>query len=218
MAKENGGRQSQLRQLIAQQAARLMADEGVSDYGYAKRKAGRQLGITEDHCMPTNAEVEEEIKLFHEIYNSAGQAEALQQLRADAVIVMQMLERFNPYLTGAVLDGTAGRYAATDIHLYADSLKDVEMFLLNQQVPYETNEKTYRKNGDKKDSERKKVPVFTLEGPNGLIRLSVFDTDDERNPPKSASKGTLSNKANLRSLMTLLESSKPLETGNTAGV
>ena len=44
MAKDLGGRQHQLRQLIAQQAARMMAEEGISDYAYAKRKAGRQLG------------------------------------------------------------------------------------------------------------------------------------------------------------------------------
>src|SRR5690606_22641672 len=127
MAKD---RNSHIRQRIAQLAARMMADEGVPDYGHAKRKAGRQLGISDDHCMPTNAEIEEEIRIFHEIYNNETQPEALKQLRQDALVVMQMLERFNPHLTGAVLDGTAGRYAATDIHLYADSLKEVEMYLL----------------------------------------------------------------------------------------
>lgn len=207
MAKDNG-RNSQLRQRIAQLAARLMADEGISDYGHAKKKAGRQLGISEDHSMPTNAEIEEEIKIFHELYNSEGQPEALKQLRADALVVMQMLERFNPHLTGAVLDGTAGRYAATDIHLYAESLKDVEMFLLNLQVPYETNEKSYRTHNDKRGNDRKKVPVFTLEGPNGAIRLSVFDTDAPRNPPKSLIDGQAMNKASLPNLMALIAASK----------
>ncbi|MDP2247517.1 MAG: hypothetical protein Q8J65_05250 [Nitrosomonadales bacterium] len=207
MAKDSG-RNSQLRQRIAQLAARLIADEGISDYGHAKRKAGRQLGITEDHCMPTNSEIEEEIKIFHEIYNSEDQPEALKQLRADALVVMQMLERFNPHLTGAVLDGTAGKYAATDIHLYAESLKDVEMFLLNLQVPYETNEKSYRTHNDKRGNDRKKVPVFILEGPNGAIRLSVFDTDAPRNPPKSLIDGQVMNKANLSNLMALIASSK----------
>ncbi len=207
MAKDNG-RNSQLRQRIAQLAARLIADDGIADYSHAKRKAGRQLGVTEDHCMPTNAEIEEEIKIFHELYNSEDQPEALKQLRADALVVMQMLERFNPHLTGAVLDGTAGKYAATDIYLYAESLKDVEMFLLNLQVPYETNERTYRTHNDKRGNDRKKVPVFTLEGPNGVIRLSVFDTDAPRNPPKSLIDGQAMNKANLANLAALIASSK----------
>ncbi len=207
MAKDNG-RNFQLRQRIAQLAARMMADEGITDYSHAKRKAGRQLGITEDHCMPTNVEIEKEIRVFHEIYSSEEQPEALRQLRADALVVMQMLERFNPHLTGAVLDGTAGKYAATDIHLYAESLKEVEMFLLNLQVPYESNEKSYRTHNDKRGNDRKKVPVFTLEGPNGVIRLSVFDTNAPRNPPRSLVDGQAMNKANLANLTALIASSK----------
>lgn len=208
MARDSG-KNLQLRQRIAQLAARMMADEGIPDYGHAKRKAGRQLGISDDHCMPTNAEIEEEIRIFHEIYNSEDQPEALNQLRTDALAVMQMLERFNPHLTGPVLEGTAGRYAATDIHLYADSLKEVEMFLLNLQVPYETNEKSYRTHNDKRGNDRKKVPVFTLEGPNGAIRLSVFDMDAPRNPPKSLVDGQAMNKANLTNLAALIASTKP---------
>ncbi|MFZ9643274.1 MAG: hypothetical protein ACO29L_07420, partial [Candidatus Methylopumilus sp.] len=69
MAKENPSRQLQLRQLVAQQAARMMAEDGVTDYAYAKKKAGRQLGVVDASCLPSNAEIEEEIKLFHEIFN-----------------------------------------------------------------------------------------------------------------------------------------------------
>ena len=59
MAKENGGRQSQLRQLVAHEAARMMAEDGISDYAYAKKKAGRQLGVVDANCLPSNAEIEE---------------------------------------------------------------------------------------------------------------------------------------------------------------
>ena len=184
----------------------MMAEEGIADYGYAKKKAGRQLGATDVNCLPTNAEIEEEIRLFHEIYNSDDQPESLRQLRADALLVMQFLGKFNPHLTGSVLDGTAGKFAETHIHLFADSLKDVEIFLLNQQIPYDSNEKSYRvsNNGDKKGGERKKVPVFTLEGPNGLIKLSVFEIDDMRTPTKSAANGSNVAKTNTQGLQALI--------------
>ena len=207
MAKEMLSRQSQLRQLIAQQAARMMAEEGISDYAYAKRKASRQLGATDINCMPTNAEIEEEIRLFHEIYNSEDQPAHLRQLRADALLVMQLLERFEPHLTGAVWDGTAGKYAETHIHLFADSLKEVEMFLLNQQIPYETNEKSYRvsnASADKKGGERKKVPMFTLDGPHGAIKLSVFEVDDMRTPTKHPGNGSNASRANISELQALI--------------
>ncbi len=209
MAKDSSGRQ---RQLIAQHAARMMAEEGIADFAYAKRKAARQLGANDINCLPTNAEVEEEVKLFHDLYHSEDQPENLRRLRADALVVMQMLEKFSPYLTGAVLDGTAGRIAETNIHLFADSLKDVEIFLLNSQVPYEMDEKSYRtgndkKSSDKKGSDRKKVPVFTLEGPNGLIKLSVFDVDDIRTAIKSTVTGSNSAKADTQSLLALMQAS-----------
>lgn len=207
MAKDSGNRQSQMRQLIAQLAARMMAEEGIADYAHAKRKAGRQLGVTDSQCMPTNSEIEEEIRLYHDIYNSDEQPEALLQLRKDALLVMQLLERFNPHLTGAVLDGTAGKYAETHIHLFADSLKEVEIFLLNQQIPYITDEKSYRIS-ERRSMDRKKVPLFTLEGPHGLIKLSVFEVDDMRMATKSPVNGNNASRANIETLTKLIVQSE----------
>jgi hypothetical protein len=210
MVKDIGNRQLQLRQLIAQKAARMMAEEGISDYAFAKKKAGRQISIVDIDCLPTNAEIEEEIKLYHEIYHADDQPEALRLLRNDALVAMQMLEKFDPHLTGPVLDGTAGRYAETNIHLFTDSIKEVEMFLLNNQVHYETDEKSYRvsndkKSFDKKGNDRKKVPVFTLEGPNGLIKLSVFEIDDKRLPTKHNANGGNATRANSAAVKALIQ-------------
>ena len=207
MAKDSGGRQSQLRQLVAQQAARMMAEDGVSDYGYAKKKAGRQLGVVDANCLPSNAEIEEEIRLFHDIYNSDDQLEALRLLRQDALATMQIFARFNPHLTGSVLDGTAGQYAETHIHLFADSAKEVEIFLLNQQIPYDSNAKSYRVRDRKaggKNSERMTVPMFTLEGPNGFIKLSVFEFDDIRFSTKSVVNGGNAERLDTEGLKALL--------------
>lgn len=49
------------------------------------------------------------------------------------------------------------------------------------------------------------MPTLTLEGRNGIIRLSVFDTDTERNPPRSLIDGQPRNKANLVNLTALIE-------------
>ena len=181
MAREN---LDHLRQMIAQQAARLMAEDGVHDYGYAKKKAGRQLGVSENSVLPTNAEIEEEIRLYHQLFSADEQPVELAKLRQAALATMQLFKQFNPHLTGSVLDGSAGKFAQTDIHLFTDSAKEVEIFLLNQQIPYENSEKSYRfsdkPSKDKKEKVRKSVPVFTLETEFGFIKLSVFDVDDLR--------------------------------------
>ncbi|MBC7787798.1 MAG: hypothetical protein H7Z18_10325 [Methylophilaceae bacterium] len=205
MARENS---HQIRQLIAQQAARMMAEEGISDYAYAKKKAGKKLGTSETSHLPTNSEIAEEVKIYQELFFRDEQPEQLKLLRHDALVTMQMLERFNPHLTGSVLDGTAGRYADTHLHLFADSLKEVEMFLLNKKIHFQTNEKSYRKlndgKRDKKSSNRKTVPVFILEGPNGLIKLSVFEFDDMRIATKHAIDGANAERLNIARLTALL--------------
>lgn len=199
----------QLRQLIAQQAARMMAEDGISDYAYAKKKAGRQVGAVDNDVLPSNAEIEEELKLYNALFLSEEQPENLRMLRINALFTMQLLERFNPYLTGAVLDGTAGLGTETHIHLFADSLKDVEMFLLNQDIPFQTNEKSYRVMNDgkrdKKGDNRKKVPVFSLEMSTGIIKLSVFEVDEIRTPTKRAADGSNAERADITDLQLLLK-------------
>ena len=205
MARENA---DHIRQMIAQQAARMMAEDGVHDYAYAKKKAGRQLGISENSVLPSNAEIEEEIRLYHEIYNADEQPLELAKLRKAALMTMQIFERFNPRLTGSVLDGTAGKFAQTDIHLFADSAKDVEIFLLSQQIPFESSEKSHRisdkPSKDKKEKVRKTVPVFTLETELGLQKLSVFEFDDLRVSTKKPSDGSNAERVDIVELKQLI--------------
>ena len=205
MAREN---QDHVRQMIAQQAARMMAEDGINDFAYAKKKAGKQLGISESSVLPTNAEIEEEIRLYHEIYNADEQPLELAKLRKAALITMQLFERFNPHLTGSVLDGTAGKFAQTNIHLFADSAKEVEMFLLNMQIPFESSEKVYRLSDrpgkDKKDKVRKTVPVFSLETELGVQKLSVFDVDDLRVAIKKSNVGSNAERMDIAELQALI--------------
>lgn len=206
MAKENA---QQLRQMIAQSAARMMAEDGISDYAYAKNKAGRQLGVVESSVLPSNTEIEEELKLYNALFLSDEQPENLANLRKNALFTMEMLARFNPYLTGSVLDGTAGLGSETHIHLFAESLKEVEMYLLNLDIPFETNEKSYRVMNDgkrdKKGNGRKKVPMYTLEMETGLIKLSVFEPDEIRVAVKHIVDGSNVTRANIAAVKALLQ-------------
>ena len=197
-----------MRQLIAQKAAQMMAEDGINDFAYAKKKAGKQLGVSEASVLPTNAEIEEEIRLYHNIYNADEQPLELAKLRKAALMTMQLLERFNPHLTGSVLDGTAGKFSQTNIHLFADSAKDVEIFILSQQIPFDSSEKSYRVSDkpskDKKEKVRKTVPVFTLETELGLQKISVFDVDDMRVAVKRTVDGSNADRMDIDELKQLL--------------
>jgi hypothetical protein len=129
-----------IRRSIAAQAARLMAEDGIGSYGLAKRKAARTLGISENESLPTNEEIEAELRAYQALYQEEEQPERLRELRQTALAVMEFFADYRPYLTGSVLDGTAGRYAEVEIELFADSGKDVEITLLSHGISYEPAE------------------------------------------------------------------------------
>ena len=129
-----------VRRTIASVAARMMAEDGIADYGFAKRKAARSVGAGESETLPTNEEVETELRTYQSLFQEDEQPQRLQALRTVALAVMELLAEFHPHLTGAVLDGTASRYSGIDIDLYANSAKDVEISLLSRDIQYQTSE------------------------------------------------------------------------------
>lgn len=122
---------------IASAAARLMAEDGITDFHLAKRKAARQLGLPDHSAFPDNAEVEAELRAYRAIYQDEEHAELIHSLRQTALDLMELLADFRPYLTGSVLDGTAGEHSNIDILLFADSAKEVEIFLLNRGIDFD---------------------------------------------------------------------------------
>jgi hypothetical protein len=103
-----------------------MAEDGIADPALAKRKAARRLGLPESAAMPDDSEVEIELRTYQRLFqDQEQQARSLLLLRT-AARLMATMQRFNPYLSGSVLDGSAGRYAEIDIQLFPDSAKEVE--------------------------------------------------------------------------------------------
>lgn len=186
------------RRAVASLAARLMAEDGIADYGYAKRKAARSLGLGDNEALPGNDEVETELRAYQAIYQGDEQPDRVRELRQAALAVMGMMADFRPYLTGAVLDGTAGRYAQVEIDLFADSAKDVEIFLLGRNQPYETSEP--RHVGP--DTPETRIHLDW----NGLpVQLSVYAPHQERAARRNTHSGARSQRARADAVTALLE-------------
>jgi len=204
---------SDLRQEIAQSAARLMFEEGISDYARAKRKAVKLMGIAHDAPLPTNAEIDLALREYHALYADEQDAVHLRDLRQAALHTMQLLQKFNPHLTGTVMEGTAGPYADTDIHVFAESAKELEIFLLNQNVPYRLDEHQFRMSDrpgkQKHDVVRKRVPVLLVETRVGTQRISVFETDDIRTAPRKHGEKAGIQRMTLAQLHSLMASARP---------
>src|SRR3954471_18036961 len=133
-------RQTAVRARLAAAAARIMAEDGIEDFALAKRKAARQLGADEGQGLPGNEEVETELEAYRALYQADEHPDRIAELRRVALDAMQALESFNPYLTGPVLKGIAGPYGEIELQLFPESTKDVEIFLLERNLPFTTRE------------------------------------------------------------------------------
>lgn len=163
MSKNHAQRRDQMREELAHLAARLMAESGITDYAYAKRKAAKQMGVPDSHHLPNNQEVEAALRSFRALYQSDRHPAVLRQLRSEALDAMQQLAQFQPYLTGSVLDGTAGEQSDINLSVYSDDEKSVLMFLLRHNIPFEGGEwRTYF------GGRAQTVPSFTLTTESGV--------------------------------------------------
>ena len=161
---------------VAHKAAQMMAEEGISDYAFAKRKAAKFFGLMDGDALPSNDEINDAIKEHQAIFFDEEHEERLKGLRLEALSLMKRLSAFNPHLTGGTLDGTAGRYPTIHIQIYADSMKEVEFFLLNHNIVYETRDRKSRTKDPMQD--KKIIPILKLEGSMGPIELLIYHVDD----------------------------------------
>ena len=184
MPKGPGPKRQHLRERIAHQAARLMAEDGIADFALAKRKAARRAGASDLGELPTNEEVEQALRTYQALYQGEEQRAVLKHLRKQALMMMQLLKSFNPHLTGSVLSGTAGRHSDVSLQLFVDSIKDVELFLLNREIPYRRAEKRLYV-GDV----WRVIPVFAINNDDAEVKIAVFSTNDQRHALKTSVDG-----------------------------
>jgi len=192
-----------MRERIAQLAARLMAVDGIDDFALAKRKAARQAGAPDTRNLPNNEEVEQALRAYQQLYQADEQQARLRRLRQNAREMMQLLAQFDPHLSGSVLSGSAGKYSDINIHLFTDSVKDVEMFLLNRQIPYRSRERRVYIGG-----EQRSVPNFTVSTDDADFDITVFAPRDLRYQLRTTAEGKPFDRARIDWLNSVLESAR----------
>ena len=192
----------QLRLEIAAAAARLVAQDGA-DYGSAKRKAARQiLGDAPGgpQVLPDNELIEEQLRLYNALFLADSQPARLFQLRTIALQVMEALQQFHPLLSGPVLNGTAGPHDEIYLQLFAESAKDIHIFLLNKNVVLDMSETPHFK-GPRYDAVETASFLWKNEG----VHAAMYELDDMRGALKPKADGKLlrTDIAGLRTLLSL---------------
>ena len=191
-----------LRAEIAAAAARLIAEDGA-DYGTAKRKAARQIMGDQPppaNVLPDNAQIEAEVRVYQSLFHADTQPARLFRLRTLAVDIMDKLAQFNPFLTGAVLGGTAGPHDDIHLQLFADSAKEVEIFLLNRNVQIDISESPHFK-GPRYDPVETVSFLWQQEG----VHAELYELDDLRGAVKA--RGDKVQRADIAAVRALLVNS-----------
>ena len=190
---------AQLRLEIAAAAARLVAQDGA-DYGSAKRKAARQvLGDApgRPNLLPDNDMIEEQVRQYNALFLADSQPARLFQLRTIALQVMEALQQFHPLLSGPVLNGTAGPHDEIYLQLFAESAKDIHIFLLNKNVLLDMSESPHFK-GARYDAVETASFLWKNEG----VHAAMYELDDMRGALKPKDGKVLrTDIAGLRSLL-----------------
>jgi len=192
-----------LKDQIAAAAAAMVVEEGL-EYGPAKRRALKQLGLPGRTALPDNDLLEAAVRDYIALFCADTQPAELAALRELALIWMQRMAEFRPFLGGAVWRGTATRLSDIYIQLFCDDPKSAEIALIEHQVDYEPRTVTGF-TGDSVEALSIRSLCKPLQETVG-VHLMVYDHDDLRGALRPDARG-LSPRGDLASVARLLAAS-----------
>ncbi len=177
-------RTQQDRTRIAQTAARLIAEHGLTDWALAKRKAARQLMLDASVGFPTDAEIEEALAAHHALFGGDAHPAMLRERRQEALAWMKRLAAWRPLLIGGVAAGWATAYSDIRLEVVADDAKAVEIALASEGVRYAAL--------PARDTEG---ALLRIETAHGAVRIAVLTPHQRRNRPRRPDEPRLSENA-----------------------
>lgn len=198
LSKKNGA----IRQRIAFEAARLMANQDAPNMASARQKAAHRLGFNgHKQLLPSQSEIEQALQEYQRLFHNDQQPSSLQQLRILAVEAMVSLEKFNPRLVGPVLSGSANHHSKIQLHLFAETPEEVALSLMEKHIPWTDGEKRLRYGGGK----RQTIPTFHFLAGETEIELLLFPLEGLHQPPLEPLEDKPQQRASLSQLQALIK-------------
>lgn len=170
-----------LRRALADEAARLMIEHGIDDFGLAKRKASVRLGATDHSMLPSNAEIETALQDRQRLFAGEAHAEQVDEQRQAALAAMTMLRSFEPRLAGAVLSGSATAHSPIELHVFADAPESVVVALLDAGIDHRDGTRRFRAAREGFDT----YPTLSFGVGGHDVEVTVFPRDGLRQAPAS---------------------------------
>ena len=201
MGRKRNIESSRARQVVAQEAARIIVNHGVRDYRVAKQKAAERLGVNGRGSLPGNTEVEAAVAQHLQIFGGDAHENLLRLMRTAALAAMELLSEFSPRLVGPVLAGTADENSAVNLHVFADSPEMVAMEIGDMGIQFRSYERRLK-------SRRGQIEMyagFEFSYRNETIQATVFPIDGIRQAPMSPIDGKPMKRVDIDVLQELLQ-------------
>jgi len=200
MGRKSASANDRARLMLAQEAARIIVEQGVDDYRTAKLKAAERLGFARRGSLPGNGEIEQALSEHLQLFHGDSHASLLQKLRRAALSAMDLLSTFEPRLVGPVLSGTAGTHSTVSLHVFSDSVERVADRLLSQQIPSKLYERRIKSRPGLADT----YAGYRFMHQDALIEATVFPFDGLRQAPISAIDSKPMRRADVRTVRAML--------------
>lgn len=140
---------------IAQAAAQMIVDEGM-DYDQARARAIDAItgGELPRQSIPSYVDIEDQVREHLALFHADTHPALLAALRRKALALMDLIADFDPYLSGAVANGTATEHSEIQIQTFNDSSKELTIFLLNQGLDPDSGEIAHFRGGSEVEALR----------------------------------------------------------------
>lgn len=189
------------RRMVAQEAARIIINQGVRDYRAAKLKAAERLGLNTRGSLPGNPEIERAIEEHHQLFGGDSHIDLMHSMRASALSAMNLLAPFTPRLVGPVLAGTADENSAVNLHVFTDSPELVAAELDSLEIQYRPYERRLKSRHNQSDT----YAGFEFEHAAAAVQATVFPVDGIRQAPLSPIDGRPMERADLNRVRDLTQ-------------
>lgn len=176
----NPMRDPHLRTRVAQEAARLLVEQGLTDPRQALRKAAERLGVRDEAAWPRADEVEAALREHQRLFRGPAQQQALELRRRAALQAMRFFAAFEPRLVGGVLDGTADEHSAVELMLFSDDPDAVIRALHEHDIPHRTSARRLR---FEREAPPQACPLHSFVADRIDFRLTVLPRDALRQAP-----------------------------------
>ena len=171
----------QLKDMIAQEAAKIIAEKGIQQFGQAKFKAAENLNAMDNGCLPSNSDIEKKLIEYYQLFQTDVHLDHIKSLRKIALDIMHIFDNYQIYLVGPVANGTANVSSAINFHIASEDESEIIQTLTKNDLTHKPYDRKIKFN----EKTIKQVNGIKTIYKNTDIELTIFNHKEIRLAPLS---------------------------------